>query len=373
MYKMIDGAPRAEAVTGRKKGGQAPRFEGRRARYVPDSPSLLPVAPSVQVAATFPATLRATVAGPLVSVSVDLDGIECYFRIHALPGAPPASARYAVLRRCLPRLAELFALHGVTPTWFVVGRDVEEDAEGRRLLAELASAGHELANHSYSHPYDLVRLPRLDIAAQIDRAHAAVADVAGRAPEGFRAPGYEVSAEVLELLGERGYRYDSSAFPSLPYYAAKAAVMAAMRVRGQASGSILGRPAVLGAPLTPYRPRTGEPYRRGDAPLWELPMAVTPGLRLPVIGTSLITAPAWLRRRLVAAALRTPFVNLELHGIDLADAEADGLPPALIARQPDLRRPLEAKRAALDATLTEARAAGARFCTLRDAVAQLPA
>ena len=64
-------------------------------------------------------------------------------------------------------------------------------------------------------------------------------------------------------------------------------------------------------------------------------------------------------------ALRAPLFNLELHGIDLADAEADEIPPALVARQPDLRRPLAHKLAALDETLAAARAAGARFVTLR--------
>ena len=93
---------------------------------------------------------------------------------------------------------------------------------------------------------------------------------------------------------------------------------------------------------------------------------MTPLARLHVIGTSLILAPAWLRRHLVRTALRAPFFNLELHGIDLADAEADEMPPALIARQPDLRRPLAHKLAALDETLTAARAAGARFVTLRE-------
>ena len=87
-------------------------------------------------------------------------------------------------------------------------------------------------------------------------------------------------------------------------------------------------------------------------------------MRLPVIGTALITAPEWLRRRLVAGALRAPFFNLELHGIDLCDADADEIPAALVARQPDLRRPLAHKLGALDATLREARAAGARFATL---------
>jgi hypothetical protein len=306
----------------------------------------------------------------LVSVTVDLDAIECYFRIHALPGPPPPAARHAVLRRCLPRLAELFARHGVTPTWFVVGRDLEEDAEGRRLLVELAGAGHELANHSYSHPYDLVRLGQPRIAEEIDRGHAAVADACGRAPIGFRAPGYEISSGVIDHLCARGYRYDSSAYPAVPYYLAKAAIMGAMRMIGRKSGSILGSPKVLRAPLEPYRPSAGDPYRPGEQPLIEAPMTVTPGLRLPVIGTSLITAPDWLRRRLVAAALRAPLFNLELHGIDLCDAEADGIPPALIARQHDLRFSLARKLGALEATLREARAAGATFCTLAEALAR---
>jgi len=307
----------------------------------------------------------------LVSVSVDLDAIECYFRIHALPGPPPPAARHAVLRRCLPRLAELFARHGVTPTWFVVGRDLEEDGEGKRLLVELAGAGHELANHSYSHPYDLVRLGRARIAEEIDRAHAAVADAAGRAPVGFRAPGYEISAPVIDHLCARGYRYDSSAYPAVPYYLAKAAIMGAMRVLGRKSGSILGTPRVLRAPLQPYHPSAEDPYRPGQQPLLEAPMAVTPLLRVPVIGTSLITAPPFLRKRLVAAALRAPFFNLELHGIDLCDAESDGLPPALIAKQHDLRWPLARKLEALDATLRQARDAGATFCTLGDALSRL--
>jgi peptidoglycan-N-acetylglucosamine deacetylase len=194
-----------------------------------------------------------------------------------------------------------------------------------------------------------------------------VADACGHAPVGFRAPGYEISGELLDLLCERGYRYDSSTFPSVPYYTAKAAVMAGLRVRGRSSGSILGNPAALTAPLRPYRPSADSPYRSGDRPLVELPMAVTPWLRLPVIGTTLVTAPAWLRRRLVASALRAPFFNLELHGIDLADAESDGLPSALISRQHDLRVPLAAKTAALDGTLRQIRESGARFCTLREA------
>jgi len=308
---------------------------------------------------------------PIVSISVDLDSVACYFRIHALSGAPPEQSRHLILRRCLPRLAELFARHGIYATLFVVGEDLRADAEGRGLLGDLAKAGHELASHSYTHPYHLVRLPRDRIADEIDRAHAAIAEVANRPPAGFRAPGYEISAQVIELLCQRGYRYDSSTFPAVPYYLAKAAVMGLIRLTGRRSGSILGSPAVLRAPREPYWPAKGAPYRRGDQPILELPIAVTPRLRLPVIGTTLVMAPEWLREKLVARALAGRFFNLELHGIDLADGEADGFPEALVAKQPDLRIPLSRKLVALDATLKQARSAGATFLQLRDAAEQL--
>jgi hypothetical protein len=149
--------------------------------------------------------------------------------------------------------------------------------------------------------------------------------------------------------------------------------MAAMRVLGKRSGSILGSSRVLGAPTRPYHPAAGDPHRRGNLPILELPIAVTPRLRLPVIGTSVITFPGWVRRSMVAAAARQSLFNLELHGIDLCDAAADGMPSELIARQPDLRRPLATKLAALQATIAEAKAAGARFVTLADAALAIPA
>jgi peptidoglycan-N-acetylglucosamine deacetylase len=303
----------------------------------------------------------------VVSVSVDLDAIGCYYRIHGLAGEPPAAARAAVLRRCLPRFVELFARHGVQATFFVVGADLEDDPEARAALRALAAEGHELANHTQNHPYDFVRLGHAGMAAEIDRAHAAIAELAA-APVGFRAPGYGITSDVVDLLLARGYRYDSSVFPSPPYYAAKALVMAAMRVTGRRSGSLLGSPRAPFAPRAPYTVDGSSPFRPGGAAIIELPIAVTPIARLHVIGTSLILAPPWLRRRLLAACLRAPFFNLELHGIDLCDAAGDGVPSALVARQPDLRRSLAHKLAALDDTLRLARVSGAVFRPLAAAV-----
>ena len=296
------------------------------------------------------------------AVSIDLDSIDCYYRIHGLGAAPPGRA-HVILERALPRAAALFESRGLAVTWFVVGRDADTDAEGdgpgdRAARAEnaarlraLAARGDELGNHSYSHPYDLARHPGDEVDAEIASCDRVLRAIAGVAPRGFRAPGYDLSVAMLESLARRGYRYDSSVFPAPVYYAAKAAVMAALAIARRPSGAVMTNPRALVAPAVPYRPAMTAPWRRGRAPVVELPIAVTPGLRLPAIGTSLVVAPAIVRRRIIGAMARRPFFNFELHGIDFADADTDGIPGELVARQPDLRVPITEKLRRLAETL----------------------
>src|SRR5262249_38606504 len=155
-----------------------------------------------------------------------------------------------------------------------------------------------------------------------------------------RAPGYDVSAEMLEIVAGLGYVYDSSIFPAPGYYVAKAAVMAGLRLVGRRSGAVMTDPRALLAPADPYRPSPRAPWRRGQATVIELPIAVTPGLRLPAIGTNLLLFPTPLRAAWLERMRGRSFFNLELHGIDLVDADLDGIPTELVARQPDLRAPL---------------------------------
>jgi peptidoglycan-N-acetylglucosamine deacetylase len=117
---------------------------------------------------------------------------------------------------------------------------------------------------------------------------------------------------------------------------------------------VLVDPRGLLAPANPYRPSMHAPWRRGQSPVVELPIAVTPWLRIPAIGTSLLVAPPWLRDRFVDAMARRSFFNLELHGIDLCGADEDGIPGELVSRQPDLRIPLADKLATLAAILDRA-------------------
>ena len=61
------------------------------------------------------------------AVSIDLDAIACYYKIHGLGTSPP-ELEHAIHERALPRAAELFARRGMHVTWFVVGRDCDAAA-----------------------------------------------------------------------------------------------------------------------------------------------------------------------------------------------------------------------------------------------------
>jgi hypothetical protein len=303
-------------------------------------------------------------AGPICSVSVDLDGLDCYYGIHGL-GPVPAALCGVVLHKALPRFVELCGRRGIRATFFVIGRDARADGGPIR---EAAAAGHEIANHSQTHPYDLLRRAPAEIEREVLEAHAVLAGLAP-APVGFRSPGYTVSAELLAVLARAGYRYDSSMFPCWPYYLAKAAVMGGMRLCGRRSASVLGDPRALMSPPLPYRPDAARPWRRGSSSVVELPVAVTPGLRLPAIGTVLLAGAGPLRRHVARAMCGRPFFNLEMHGIEMCDAERDGIPDALVRRQPDLRVPLAEKQARFETVLDDFARAGGSFATLAEVAA----
>jgi hypothetical protein len=295
------------------------------------------------------------------AVSIDLDGIACYYRIHGLGAAPP-ELEHVILERAMPRAAALFAQRNLHVTWFVIGRDADADAALPGHVARQANAqrlrtlferGDELGNHSYSHPYELARMLPSAIDHEIVNCDRVLREITNTSVRGFRAPGYDVAPAMLDTLARLGYRYDSSVFPAPGYYAAKAAVMTALSVAGRPSGAVMTNPRALTAPADPYRPSMTSPWRRGQAPVVELPVAVTPYTRMPAIGTTLLVAPSWVRTKLVDWMARRPFFNFELHGIDFADADKDGIPGELVDRQPDLRIPIDDKLDRLDAVLDD--------------------
>ncbi|HEY3595361.1 MAG TPA: polysaccharide deacetylase family protein [Polyangiaceae bacterium] len=295
----------------------------------------------------------------LCAVSVDLDEIPFYRQIHGLSADGEASD-HAVFDLALPRLGELADALAMPLTLFVIGETLDRPQNGEKLRA-MAEAGHELGNHTLGHRYDLTRLDRAAMQAEIEGAQSAIEKATGVRPVGFRAPGYTVTDDLLGLL--QGFLYDSSVFPCPAYWGLKAAAMSMIRLRGRRSRSVLDTPKVLTAPRRPYR--IGTPYwKKGEGAL-ELPIQVTPGLRLPFIGTSLTMAGPRGAKAMARSLVGEPLVNLELHGVDVLD-ENDGL-KALAEHQRDLKVPLAKKLDTLTAVVDTLREAGYTFVRLDQA------
>lgn len=298
------------------------------------------------------------------AVSVDLDEIPHYSAIHGLSNLQ--LNLNAVYSLAVPRLMEWSEQQEIPLTLFTIGRDCEREPV-QAALSNAIARGHEIGNHSLDHRYDLTRLDAAEMRRQVGGAQSLFNDVLGVRPVGFRAPGYATNDVLYEVLCDAGFRYSSSVFPCPPYYAAKVGAIWLKRLLGKRSASIIDDPRVLSAPTEPYR--VGVPYWRRGQGILEFPIQTTPGLRLPFIGTTInLFGPRrarWLTRQIIGV----PFVNLELHGIDLLD-RFDHL-QALAPYQPDLKVALHQKLAALNATLQVLKEAGYAFTTLAAAAERL--
>lgn len=299
---------------------------------------------------------------PTAAISIDVDALRFYGAIHGL-GAQDLEPD-PIYTVALPRFFALLDEFGLRGTVFFIASDVER--AGRHLTEGLAQTHSELASHSWSHDYRLTKRSREEIEADLRRADAALSAASpdGRVC-GFRAPGYNTTPDLLEVVESLGYRYDSSLLPAPAYWGARAGAVGRYRLSGRPSASLVGDLRAFWGPRGPYRMRPEAPWRPDpQGGLVEIPMAVGAG-RVPLIGTSWVLFSESVRSGLLEGALNRaePFV-FEMHAIDLIDG-SDGAPPELAAAQPDLRQPASEKIAAFRAlfkTLADAR----EVCTLAE-------
>ena len=102
---------------------------------------------------------------------------------------------------------------GVRATFFVLG-DVISGAPD--LIKDIFRKGHEIASHSPLH-YPPRAIPRREFESLLKRDAAALEDLTGKRPAGFRAPYFAVNRDdgwLLELLSGLGFLYDSSVVPT---------------------------------------------------------------------------------------------------------------------------------------------------------------
>jgi peptidoglycan/xylan/chitin deacetylase (PgdA/CDA1 family) len=93
--------------------------------------------------------------------------------------------------------------HNVHITFFLTGKWVEENPDAARAIA---ADGHEIANHSYSHP-SFFKLTDAERWAEMDKAEALIRDTTGQTAQPyFRAPYGDTNATVDASIRAHGYR-----------------------------------------------------------------------------------------------------------------------------------------------------------------------
>jgi peptidoglycan/xylan/chitin deacetylase (PgdA/CDA1 family) len=244
----------------------------------------------------------------MIHVHIDVDDLWIYAAEY---GVPARSITESVYTEALPRFLELLDEADARATFFVVARDLEKPS-ARAFCNEAVHLGHEVANHTFSHPVAFHRLSPEEKMAEILRADAAISDATGQKPVGFRAPGYYLDGTIVETLAKNGYLYDSSILPTFVQPLFK------LYITLRSRRSIDKQFGTSRSPLVSQRLRR---LTRGtiDGPwIYELPISVLPILRLPVHSTFSFQLPRTARRAVLGELLRRRDAVVLFHAVDAA-------------------------------------------------------
>jgi peptidoglycan-N-acetylglucosamine deacetylase len=211
---------------------------------------------------------------PVASLSLDLDNQWSYMKTHGDAGWESFPT---YLDLVVPRCNDLFARHGFTITYFIVGQDAALP-ENKAALASITAAGHEVGNHSFHHEPWLHLYSDTEIEAEIARAEDAIADATGQRPQGFRGPGFSVSTSVLNTLKRRDYHYDASTFPTFLGPLARAYYFFTSKLSAEEKAK---RKQLFGNMREGFRPLKPYSWKLESGDLAEIPVTTMPIFRVP--------------------------------------------------------------------------------------------
>ncbi len=149
----------------------------------------------------------------VISFDMDADSLihisrptDSYDRLY-----PISMGRYGP-QVAVPRILETYRQLGIKQSFFIPGWCIETYPDAVEAILD---GGHEIGHHGYLHE-DPIDAP--DQRDWFEKALAAHHKYCGGTPAGYRAPVYNINQEVVDLLIEYGFRYDSSMMADdIPY------------------------------------------------------------------------------------------------------------------------------------------------------------
>jgi peptidoglycan-N-acetylglucosamine deacetylase len=280
---------------------------------------------------------------PIASLSLDLDNQWSYMKTHGDAGWENFPS---YLDTVVPRALECLRERGLNITFFIVGQDaaLEKNVEALRLIA---SAGHEIGNHSFNHEPWLHLYSREQLLDEFEKTEHALFDATGARPVGFRGPGYSLSQTVLEVLCERGYEYDCSTLPT--YIAPLARAFYFLKSPKMTAEERAKRDRLFGSVSDGFQPIKPYKWHLGGKEITEIPVTTCPGIKTPIHASyflyiashSAAAARSYFRNALRACRLMRIEPSILLHPLDFLSA--DDVPELRFFPAMDMRRDVKLK------------------------------
>jgi peptidoglycan-N-acetylglucosamine deacetylase len=111
-----------------------------------------------------------------------------------------------------PKLLDLLAAHHIKATFFVIGENVAEHPE---IVARAAREGHEIANHSWSHP-NFGKMSDESVRRQLQQTDDAIKNATGKRPTLLRPPYGSITAREKRWIHDE-FGYDIILWDVDPY------------------------------------------------------------------------------------------------------------------------------------------------------------
>lgn len=142
-----------------------------------------------------------------IAININFDSLSEAFNF-------PKGFRDPSYFEAFDRIAGLANHYNIKFSIYVIGKDLE-NPEVYTRVRDWSNSGHEIGNHTWSHPMNLGALRKEEVRHEIIRAHELITKCTGREPKGFISPAWSTSSNVASTLIELKYTYDTSIFPSI--------------------------------------------------------------------------------------------------------------------------------------------------------------
>ncbi len=195
----------------------------------------------------------------------------------------------------IDKIITMFDALQVRATFFILGGTAKRYPS---IIDTIKDAGHEIASHGYYHQFN-----GIDVDTFREQIRKFKKNIYAH-PKGFRFPNYFFQLDVLKVLSDEGFLYDSSMVPSHNI------------------------PGWYGDPHAPREPHIHTVDN--DRSIMEFPISVSPGLRLPGAGGWFLRNASflWTYYVIIAQLKSIGYANIYFHNweVSLNNPKHAGIP-----------------------------------------------